>query len=64
MPQLLYLQGKSLWYPLDRRLGGPQSHSGCGSEEKNSQPPLLLKISGLYIFSGATVIPALTSMND
>jgi len=26
-------------YPLDRRLGGPQSHSGRGGEEKNSQPP-------------------------
>jgi hypothetical protein len=25
--------------PLDRRLGGPQSRSGCGGEEKNSQPP-------------------------
>jgi hypothetical protein len=28
------------WYPLDRRLGGPQSRSGNGGEEKNSQPPL------------------------
>jgi hypothetical protein len=27
------------WYPLDRRLGGPQSRSGRGGEEKNSQPP-------------------------
>jgi hypothetical protein len=35
----LYPQGKSPWYPLDRRLGGPQSHSGRGGEEKNSQPP-------------------------
>jgi hypothetical protein len=31
--------GKSPWYPLDRRrLGGPQSRSGHGGEEKNSQP--------------------------
>jgi hypothetical protein len=37
MPQLLYPQGKSPWYPLDRRLGGPQSQSGHGGEEKNSQ---------------------------
>jgi hypothetical protein len=37
-PLSLYLQGKSPWYPLDRRLGGPQSRSGRGSEEKNSQP--------------------------
>jgi hypothetical protein len=27
------------WYPLVRRLGGPQSRSGRGGEEKNSQPP-------------------------
>jgi hypothetical protein len=32
--------GKSPWYPLDRRLSGPQSHSGRSDEEKNSQPPL------------------------
>jgi hypothetical protein len=30
--------GKSPWYPLDRRLGGPQSRSAGGGEEKNSQP--------------------------
>jgi hypothetical protein len=24
--------------PLDRRMGGPQSRSGRGGEEKNSQP--------------------------
>jgi len=38
-PRPLYSQGKSLWYPLDRRLDGPQSRSGRGGEEKNSQPP-------------------------
>jgi hypothetical protein len=37
-PRPLYPQGKSPWYPLDRRLGGPQSLSGLGGEEKNSQP--------------------------
>jgi hypothetical protein len=31
------LQGKSPGYPLDRRLGGVQSHSGHGGEEKHSQ---------------------------
>jgi hypothetical protein len=35
----LYRQGKSPRYPLDRRLGGPQSRSGRGAEEKNSEPP-------------------------
>jgi hypothetical protein len=34
----LYPQGKSPWYLLDRRLGGPKSRSGRGGEEKNSQP--------------------------
>jgi hypothetical protein len=33
----LYPQGKSPWYPLDRRLGRPQSRSGRGGEDKNSQ---------------------------
>jgi hypothetical protein len=29
-PQPLYLQGKSPWYTLDKRLGRPQSQSGYG----------------------------------
>jgi hypothetical protein len=37
-PQLLYPQGKSLWYPFDRRLGGPQSQSGCSRKEEKSLP--------------------------
>jgi hypothetical protein len=39
----LYPQGKSPWYTSDRRLGGPQSRSGRGGEEKSSQPPLGLE---------------------
>jgi hypothetical protein len=35
--RLLYPKGKSPWCPLDRRLSGPQSRSGRGGEEKNSQ---------------------------
>jgi hypothetical protein len=31
--------GKIPRYPLDRRLGGPQSGYGRGSEEKYSQSP-------------------------
>jgi hypothetical protein len=31
-------QGKNPCYTLDRRLGGPQSRSGRGAEEKNSHP--------------------------
>jgi hypothetical protein len=34
----LYPQGKIPWYPLGRKLGGPQSRSEHGGEEKNSKP--------------------------
>jgi hypothetical protein len=37
-PRPLYPQGKNPRYPLDRRLGGPQSRFGHSVEEKNSQP--------------------------
>jgi hypothetical protein len=30
--------GEDPWYPLDRRLGGPQSRSGRGGEERDSHP--------------------------
>jgi hypothetical protein len=36
--------GKSPWYPLDRRLGGPQSQSGRGGEEKNWNPPIIQSV--------------------
>jgi hypothetical protein len=36
--QPLCPQGKSPWYPLDKRLGGSQSRFGRGGEEENSQP--------------------------
>jgi len=38
-PAALPQQGKNPWYLSDRRLSGPQSRSGRGAEEKNSQPP-------------------------
>jgi hypothetical protein len=53
-PQLLYPQKKSPWYPLDKRLGGPQNWSGCGGKEKNSQllpglkPLIIHPIAKLY----------------
>jgi hypothetical protein len=37
-PQPLYSRGKSPRYPLDRRLGGPQSRSGRLGEEKFLDP--------------------------
>jgi hypothetical protein len=53
-PWPLYPQGKSPWYPLDRRLGGPQRRSWHSSEEKNSQllpglePPIFQSIAQRY----------------
>jgi len=37
LPSRFYPQGKSPWYPLDRRLGGLQSRSGRCSEQKTIQ---------------------------
>jgi hypothetical protein len=42
-PQPLYPRGKNTRYPFDRRLGGPQSRSGRGREEKQTQPLLGLE---------------------
>jgi hypothetical protein len=42
-PRPLYPQGMSPCYPLHTRLGRPQSWSGRGGEEKNSQPLLGLE---------------------
>jgi hypothetical protein len=50
----LHPQGKSPWYPFDRRLGGPQTRSGRGREEKNSQlllrlePPIIQPVAQRY----------------
>jgi hypothetical protein len=37
-PRPLYPQGKTPWYPLDRRLGRPQGPSGLSGEDKNYIP--------------------------
>jgi hypothetical protein len=42
-PRPLYPQVKRFWYPMDRRVGGPQSQSGHSGEKKNSQPLPWLK---------------------
>jgi hypothetical protein len=44
-PWPLYSQVKSPWYPLDRRLGGPQSRSGRGGEEKHSHTLYAIPLS-------------------
>jgi hypothetical protein len=55
-----YPQGKSFWYPLDRRLGGAQNRSGLGGDEKNSQPlaglelPIVQPVAQRYTTVGRT----------
>jgi hypothetical protein len=36
--------GKEPWYPLDRKLGGPQSCSGHGGEEETSLQIIIIII--------------------
>jgi hypothetical protein len=53
-PRPLYPQGKCPWYPLDRRLCGPQNRTGRGGEDKNSQslpelePPIIKPVARVY----------------
>jgi hypothetical protein len=53
-PPPLYVQGKSPWYPLGRKLGGPHRRSERGREEKNSQllpglePPIIQPVAQRY----------------
>jgi hypothetical protein len=55
-PRPLYPQGKSPWYPLDRRMGGSQSRSGRGGEETGSQPlsglesPIIQLVAHCYTY--------------
>jgi len=42
-PRPLHTQRKNTWYPLDRRLGGPQSRCGHGFEVKNSKLQLRIE---------------------
>jgi hypothetical protein len=54
MHRLLYPLRRSPRYPLNTRLGGPQSQSGHGGEEKNSQtllglePPIIEPVAQSY----------------
>jgi hypothetical protein len=63
-PRPLYSQGKSPRYPLDRRLGGPQSRSGRGGEEKNSQPPPREPNSSHLIYSLVTILTELSWLSS
>jgi hypothetical protein len=61
-PPSLHPQGNSPWYPLERRLSGPQSRSGR-SDEKNSQllpglePPTIQPIAQLYTTELSRLLP-------
>jgi hypothetical protein len=60
-PWPLYPQGKSPSYTLDRRLGGLQSRSGRGGEEKNSPAPRHEDVFGEWRYSSTH---SLTSARD
>jgi hypothetical protein len=54
-PRQLYPQGKRPWYPLDRKLGGPQSRSGRGNvsggekkKKKKKKKKIQCNTSALY----------------
>jgi hypothetical protein len=53
-PRPLYPQGKSCWYPLDRRLGGPQSRFDAVMEReipnpcRESNPPTIYPVVQRY----------------
>jgi hypothetical protein len=63
MPRPLYPQGKSPWYPLDTRVGGPHSQSGRGGAEKNShflpvlEPPIIHSIAQRYTTELSRLLP-------
>jgi hypothetical protein len=53
-PWLFYCQIKSLLYPWNKRLGGPQNRSGISDEEKTLFAPLVIEtntIVELYFYS-------------
>jgi hypothetical protein len=56
-PRPLYPQGKSPCYPLDRRLGGPQSRSG--RRESNPRTPIIQAVAQRYT---DWAIPALSRL--
>jgi hypothetical protein len=57
-PRPFYPEGKSPWYPLDRRLGGPQSRSGHGGVEENLVDEVALgEINvGVTFFSPSSIL--------
>jgi len=59
-PRPLYPRGKRPRYPLDRRLDGLQSRSGCGGEEKKSlHCPCRVSKAGRSALSLVTVLTEL-----
>jgi hypothetical protein len=52
-PRPLYPQGKSPWYSLDRRLGGPQSRSGWVFLKSSKQSGCKLRCHLAYLWAQA-----------
>jgi hypothetical protein len=66
-PMLVYPQGKRPCYPLDRRLGGPQSQPRCSGEEKKShpmpglEPPIIQPVTQCYSTELSRLLLSLTN---
>jgi hypothetical protein len=48
-------QGKGPWYPLYRRPGGPQSHSGHSGDEKFPAPACFLLKNLICMYNHRTI---------
>jgi hypothetical protein len=61
-PRSLYSQGKSPWYPLDRRLGGPEN------PDRPARSPALYRLSchgsSPYIYRNETIYKRSTLFNS
>jgi hypothetical protein len=63
-PLPLYPQGKNPFYPLDRRLGGPQIRSGRGGDAGTRNLDYLVRILALYHWANpAPILVHITSCN-
>jgi len=49
--KLLYPRSTNPWYPLDRRLGGPQSWPGLSGEEKDEKVRFLTGAGKEFFFN-------------
>jgi hypothetical protein len=61
--RLLYPQKNSTWHPLNRKLGGLQSRSERGGEEKNSWPLAGLEPPIIQLVAQCCTTPIISGMH-